>query len=163
MKALGLKEARPAYSHGRKYAIVDFCLEGKRLLMRLALFCTLLYPFLALLVPPSLLSAPLLSSVYIYLASRRHKYLLPWRPCSAPVASPSCAQRPNHITARRIRFRRARTLYSAIGSLPPQLSASNLLSYPYINKSTSDSDRLSTLNSPQSCRPPPPSPPWTIP
>lgn len=77
MKALGLKEARPAYSHGRKYAIVDFCLEGKRLLMRLALFCTLLYPFLALLVPPSLLSAPLLSSVYIYLAPRRHKYLLP--------------------------------------------------------------------------------------
>lgn len=70
MKALRLKEARPAYGHGRKYAIVDFCLEGKRLLMRLAPISTLLYPLLALLVPLSLLSAPLLSFVYIYLAPR---------------------------------------------------------------------------------------------
>lgn len=36
----------PAYGHGRKYAIVDFCLEGKPLLMSLARFCILLYPSL---------------------------------------------------------------------------------------------------------------------
>lgn len=154
----------PAYGHGRKYAIVDFCLEGKPLIMRLARICILLYPSLPY-------SSPRRSFLRLYSVL----YTYTWLPGDISTSTPGVLALPrwlslvcstNRVLDLAPHHRPSHSLSTCAHTLfrnrlvAPQISPSNLLSYPFIYKSTSD--RLSTPNSQRPCRPPPPSPPWTI-
>lgn len=164
MKALRLKEARrPMATVGSTQSWTSVW-KGSRFLCRLHAF---VYSF----TPPCLTRNPRRSFLRLYSVL----YTYTWLPGDISTSTPGVLALPrwlsllcptNRVLDLAPHHRPSHSLSTCAHTLfrnrlvAPQISPSNLLSYPFIYKSTSD--RLSTPNSQQPCRPPPPSPPWTI-